>query len=51
MMTLLAVLGALAGAACLLWITAVVEARQLGPVGLPDSFEVAEEAAEVVRTA
>ena len=43
MMTLMAVLGALAGAAVLLWLTFVIEARQLGPVVLPDRLEVVEE--------
>ena len=46
-MTLLAVLGALAGAAVLLWITSEVEARQLGPVVLPERLEVIEEQVRV----
>jgi hypothetical protein len=50
-MTLLAVLGALSGAAFLLWLTFTVEARQLGPVTLPEVLKVAEPVPEAVRTA
>lgn len=50
-MTLLVVMGALAGAAGLLWLTAAVEARQLGPVELPEDLEVLGSVPEVVRAA
>jgi hypothetical protein len=50
-MTLLAIMGALAGAACLLWLTSMVEARQLGPVLLPDTLDVVDDMTGVVRAA